>query len=79
MCHNPEYHNLHYVSRENLKSHTLWFVIVLQLWDNITVDLKETGREGMDWVLLARDRARWEGFVNTVVDMRVAQMADIFN
>ena len=27
--------------------------------------------EGVDWILLAQDRATWRGLVNTVMNLRV--------
>jgi hypothetical protein len=35
-----------------------------RLDDNIKMDLKETGLEGVDWVHLAQDRDRWRSLVN---------------
>jgi hypothetical protein len=39
--------------------------------DNITMDLKEIGWDGMDWIDLAQDRDQWRGLVNTVMKLRV--------
>jgi hypothetical protein len=33
--------------------------------DNIKMDLKEIGLEGVDWINLAQDRDRWLAVVNT--------------
>jgi hypothetical protein len=37
--------------------------------DNITMDLRETGWDGMDWIELAQDQ--WRALVNAVMNFRV--------
>jgi hypothetical protein len=39
--------------------------------DNIRMDLRETGWEGVDWIHLAEDRNQWRGLVNTVMGLRI--------
>jgi hypothetical protein len=39
--------------------------------DNIKIDLRETGWDGMDWINLAEDRNQWRALVNTVMDLGV--------
>jgi hypothetical protein len=39
--------------------------------DNIKMDLREIGWDGMDWIDLAQDRDRWRALVNTVMSLRV--------
>jgi hypothetical protein len=41
-------------------------------WENnIKMDLKETGLEGMNWILLAQDRFLWQALVNTKIYLQV--------
>jgi hypothetical protein len=39
--------------------------------DNITVDLREMGWDGMDWIELAQDRDQWMALESTVMNLRV--------
>jgi hypothetical protein len=39
--------------------------------DNIKMDLREIGGDGVDWVDLAQDRNHWRALVNTVMNLRV--------
>jgi hypothetical protein len=39
--------------------------------DNIKMDLREIGWDGMDWIDLAQNRDRWRALVNTVMNLRV--------
>jgi hypothetical protein len=39
--------------------------------DNIKMDLREIGWDGVDWIDLARDRYQWRALVNTVMNIRV--------
>jgi hypothetical protein len=38
--------------------------------DNIKIDLREIGWDGMDWIDLAEDREQWTALVNTVMNLR---------
>jgi hypothetical protein len=38
--------------------------------DNIKMDLRETGWDGMDWIHLAQDRDQWRALVNMVMNLR---------
>jgi hypothetical protein len=40
--------------------------------DNIKIDLKVIGRDGMDWIDLAQERDQWRALVNTVMKLRVS-------
>jgi len=43
-----------------------------RMWeDNIKMDLKEIGIDGVNWIELAQDRVQWRAFVNTVMNLRV--------
>jgi hypothetical protein len=33
--------------------------------------IKETGYEAVDWIHAAQDRAQWQAFVNTVMNLQV--------
>jgi hypothetical protein len=37
---------------------------------NITMDLREIGWDGMDWIDLAQDEDKWRALVNTVMNLR---------
>jgi hypothetical protein len=39
--------------------------------DNIKMDLREIGWDGMDWIELAEDRNQWRALVNTEMNLRV--------
>jgi hypothetical protein len=39
--------------------------------DNIKIDLREIGWDGMDWIDLAQDRDQWRALANTVMNLRV--------
>jgi hypothetical protein len=39
--------------------------------DNIKMNLREIGWDGMDWIDLFQDRNQWRALVNTVMNLRV--------
>jgi hypothetical protein len=39
--------------------------------DNIKMDLREIGWDGVDWIELAQDMDQWRALVNTVMNLRV--------
>jgi hypothetical protein len=39
--------------------------------DNIKMDLRKIGWDGVDWVALVQDRDNWRALVNTVMNHRV--------
>jgi hypothetical protein len=39
--------------------------------DNIKMDLREIGWDGIDWIDLAQDRDQWRALVDTVMNLRV--------
>jgi hypothetical protein len=40
--------------------------------DNIKMDLREIGIDGVKWIQLARDRVQYRAFENMVMNLRVA-------
>jgi hypothetical protein len=40
--------------------------------DNIKMDLKEIGWDGVIWIDMAQDRDQWRTLVNTVLNLRVS-------
>jgi hypothetical protein len=45
----------------------------LRCWwvDNIKIDLREIGCDGMDWIARAQERDQYGALVNTVMNLRV--------
>jgi hypothetical protein len=39
---------------------------------NIKMDLREIGRDGIDWIDLAQDRDQWRALENTIMNLRVS-------
>jgi hypothetical protein len=39
--------------------------------DNIKIDLREIGWDGMDWLDLVQDKDQWRALVNTVMNLHV--------
>jgi hypothetical protein len=39
--------------------------------DNIEIDLREIGWDGVDWIDLAQEKEQWKALVNTVMNLRV--------
>jgi len=37
-------------------------------WDNIKVNLRDIGWQGVDWVHMAQDRDQWRAVVNTAMN-----------
>jgi hypothetical protein len=42
--------------------------------DNIKMDLREIGWDGMDWMDLVQDRDQWRAFVDTVMNLWVPKI-----
>jgi hypothetical protein len=40
--------------------------------DNIKMDLREIGWDGMNWIEVAHDRDKWRALVNTLMNLRVS-------
>jgi hypothetical protein len=39
--------------------------------DDIKMDLRELGWDGIDWIDLVQDRDHWRALVNTIINLRV--------
>jgi hypothetical protein len=39
--------------------------------DNIRMDLREVGWEGVDWIHLAQDKDQWQAFVTMIMNPRI--------
>jgi hypothetical protein len=46
--------------------------------DNIKIDLREIGWDGVGWIDLAQDRDQWRALLNTVMNIRVPKNAGKF-
>jgi hypothetical protein len=42
--------------------------------DNIKMDLRKLGWDGVDWIDVAEDMDQWRALVNTVLNFRVHKM-----
>jgi hypothetical protein len=40
--------------------------------DNIKMNLREIGWDGVDWIDMAQDRDQWRALVNTVMNILVS-------
>jgi hypothetical protein len=47
--------------------------------NNIKMNVREIGWDGMDWIDLAQDRDQWRALVNMVMNFRVPQNAGKFS
>jgi hypothetical protein len=43
--------------------------------DNIKMDLRNIGWDGVNWIELAQDRNQWRALVNTVMNLRVPKIS----
>jgi hypothetical protein len=39
--------------------------------DNIKMELRDKGWDGVDWIDMAQDRDQWRALVNTVLNLRI--------
>jgi hypothetical protein len=39
--------------------------------DNIKMNLRGAGWDGVDWIYIAHDRTQWRALVNTVLNLRI--------
>jgi hypothetical protein len=42
--------------------------------DNIKIDIRKIGCDGMDWIDLAQDRDQWRALLNTVMNIGCHKM-----
>jgi hypothetical protein len=42
--------------------------------DNIKIDLREIGYDGMEWIKLAQDKDEWRALVNTMMYLGFLKM-----
>ena len=61
----------------------LTFVLLVKVlrskWeDNIKMDLKGTGYEGLGWINLIQDRDKWRDIVNSLINLGVSNGAGNF-
>jgi hypothetical protein len=47
--------------------------LINSIWnkDDIKMDLREIGWDGMDWIDLAKNREQWRALVNMVMNLHV--------
>jgi hypothetical protein len=38
-------------------------------WEDVRMDLREVGWEGIDWMHLAQNRDQWQALVNTAMNL----------
>jgi hypothetical protein len=56
-----------------------FYVIFILLWeDNIKMDLRKTGQEGVGWMHLTQDMDQWQDFVNMAMNLRFPYMVGNF-
>jgi hypothetical protein len=46
--------------------------------DNIKMDLRKIGWDGVDWTDMAQDRDQWRALLNTTLNLRVPENAGKF-
>ena len=79
MCNNPEEPTFHLLRGGSLKSREILtpsFPLGMprRRWmDNIKTDLRETGREGFNWMRVRHDRDKSRAVVNAVMNLDVPQ------
>jgi hypothetical protein len=50
---------------------TKFLLIIILILDNIKMDLRTIGWDGVDWIDMAQDRDQWRALVNMVLNLRV--------
>jgi hypothetical protein len=57
--------------RNTMCLHKCYYIEIRRWVDNIKIDLRERGWDGMDWIDVPQDRDKWRALVNTVTNPRV--------
>jgi hypothetical protein len=65
----PEKRNTYEILIESPKEETSWGETSYRWEDNIKIDFKETGHNGVEWIHLTQSTVQW-GDVNTVKNIR---------
>jgi hypothetical protein len=63
--------NFNFVCKEHCLESNACAIYNVHLLITVTMDLREIGWDGVDWVDLAQDRDQWRALVNTVMNLRV--------
>jgi hypothetical protein len=73
-----------YLARMGEKRHAYWILVrkpeekrplgrpTLMWQDNIKMDLRGLGWNGVDWIDMAQDRDQWRALLNVVLNLRVS-------
>jgi hypothetical protein len=63
--------NVYWISVENPEGNKPLGRPRCRWMDNIKMDVRDIGWDGMDWIDLAQDRDQWRALVNPVMKLRV--------
>jgi hypothetical protein len=60
---------MHWWESQKVRDH--WKAQDIVGWDNIKMDVREIGCDGIDWIDLAQDKYQWMAHVYTAMNLRV--------